>query len=131
MSNPDTLQQIHAWVHTFLLWVGFGTVVGLTAKALMPGRDPGGALTTLLLGIAGSVIGGGVLAFAWEGHRVTPISVIGFFTAMLGTLLLLGMYRLLAGPWLQRQQMYGDAPQAASVARRPFYRRRSTRYEDV
>ena len=58
----------------FLVWVGFGTLVGLAAKAIMPGRDPGGAIATLLMGIAGCVIGCGTLFFFYEGAKVTPIS---------------------------------------------------------
>ena len=48
---------LEAWVNDILVWVGFGTVVGLLAKAIMPGRDPGGALVTLGMGIGGVIIG--------------------------------------------------------------------------
>ena len=44
------------WAHLGLEWIGFGTLVGLLAKAIMPGRDPGGAIVTLLMGIGGAVI---------------------------------------------------------------------------
>jgi len=39
-------------------WIIFGLIAGIIAKAIMPGKDPGGAIVTILLGIVGSVIGG-------------------------------------------------------------------------
>jgi uncharacterized membrane protein YeaQ/YmgE (transglycosylase-associated protein family) len=80
-----------------LVWVGFGTLVGLAAKAIMPGRDPGGAVSTVLLGIGGSVIGCGVLMYFTGGKRVTPISGVGFLAATAGAFALLFFYRLLSG----------------------------------
>ena len=81
----------------FLVWVGFGTLVGLAAKAIMPGRDPGGAIATLLMGIAGCVIGCGTLFFFWDGAKVTPISPMGFGAGTAGAFVLLLFYRILAG----------------------------------
>jgi uncharacterized membrane protein YeaQ/YmgE (transglycosylase-associated protein family) len=89
------------WANDVLLWIGFGTVVGLLAKAIMPGRDPGGALTTLLLGVAGCVIGLGTLKFFWEGAHVSPISLIGFLVGTAGAFFLLFFYRLLAGQFFR------------------------------
>jgi uncharacterized membrane protein YeaQ/YmgE (transglycosylase-associated protein family) len=94
MELSDLLAQ---WANDVLLWVGFGTVVGLIAKAVMPGRDPGGAVATLLTGIAGTVIGSGTLMLVTNGRRVTPISPLGFVVAVAGALVLLFFYRLLAG----------------------------------
>ena len=51
---PTDVQQL---AHDLLAWVGYGTLVGLVAKAIMPGRDPGGAVATLAMGIGGSIIG--------------------------------------------------------------------------
>ena len=84
------------WAHYVLIWVGFGTLVGLLAKAIFPGKDPGGAFATLIIGILGSVIGAGVLIF-FSGLKVTPISVVGFPVALIGTMLILFSYRLLNG----------------------------------
>ena len=49
--------QLAAYANLALTWIGFGTVVGLAAKAVMPGRDPGGAIATVMMGIAGTLIG--------------------------------------------------------------------------
>ena len=98
IALPELLSQ---WANDILLWVGFGTLAGLAAKAIMPGKDPGGALTTLLIGIAGSVIGCGTLMFFWNGLRVSPISPLGFVVATGGAFVLLFFYRLLAGRYFK------------------------------
>src|SRR5260221_2163370 len=99
------MEFIAQWMHTGLEWIGFGTLVGLIAMAVMPGKDGGGALATVIIGILGSVVGAALLSFFVEGAHVTPISVLGFFVALGGTTVLLISYRLLGGgagiwPWL-------------------------------
>ena len=84
-------------VHDLLLWVGYGTLVGLAAKGIMPGRDPGGAVATVLMGIGGSVVGCGALMFFTEVKELTPISPGGFVCATGGAFILLFFYRLLSG----------------------------------
>jgi uncharacterized membrane protein YeaQ/YmgE (transglycosylase-associated protein family) len=72
-------------------WIIFGLIVGAIAKLLMPGRDPGGFIITMLLGIAGAVLGGFVgRALGWYG----PNDGAGFFVALLGAILLLWIYRM-------------------------------------
>jgi uncharacterized membrane protein YeaQ/YmgE (transglycosylase-associated protein family) len=90
---PPEVQQ---WANLFLIWVGFGTLVGLMAKAIMPGRDPGGAIATLAMGVGGTVIGCAVLTY-FSGHHVTPVSPLGFVVATVGAFILLVFYRLLGG----------------------------------
>jgi len=120
----ETVQQ---WANDILVWIGFGTLTGLLAKAIMPGRDPGGAVATLAMGIGGTVIGCGTLSYFWEGHRVTPISPAGLAVATAGAFILLFFYRLLGGYWF----VEGDVPLSRRL-RRPFYRRRRRpRYVDV
>jgi len=91
---PPAAQQ---WAQMILMWIGFGTLVGLLAKAIMPGRDPGGTIVTLLLGIVGTVIGCGTLALVRQGQQISPISLLGFAVGTGGALVLLIFYRLLAG----------------------------------
>jgi uncharacterized membrane protein YeaQ/YmgE (transglycosylase-associated protein family) len=72
-------------------WIVFGLIVGVIAKLLMPGRDPGGFIVTILLGIAGALLGG------WVGRAMglyTEGEGAGFFMALLGSILLLALYRL-------------------------------------
>ena len=75
-------------------WILFGLVVGIVGKLLMPGRDPGGFILTILLGIAGALIGGFVgqsLGFYREGEPA------GFIMAVLGSIILLLIYRMFVG----------------------------------
>jgi uncharacterized membrane protein YeaQ/YmgE (transglycosylase-associated protein family) len=72
-------------------WIVFGLIVGAVAKLLMPGRDPGGWIVTILLGIAGALVGGFLgRAVGWYG----PNDAAGFLMALVGALVLLGLYRL-------------------------------------
>ena len=111
-----------------LTWVGFGTLVGLVAKAIMPGRDPGGAVATLLMGVGGAVIGCGILSYFYDGQRVSPLTPLGFCLAVGGAFVLLVFYRLLGGYWF----VEGDAvlhPRGAGRVRRR--RRRRPSFADV
>jgi uncharacterized membrane protein YeaQ/YmgE (transglycosylase-associated protein family) len=74
-------------------WIVFGLIVGAVAKLLMPGRDPGGVVVTILLGIVGAIVGGFLgRALDWYG----PDDAAGFFMGVLGALVLLIGYRLIA-----------------------------------
>ena len=77
------------------VWLALiGIVIGAIAKFLMPGRDPGGCIITVLLGIAGAVVAG------WLGHAVgwyKDGEAAGFIAAIIGALILLFIYRLVAG----------------------------------
>src|SRR3954466_13199422 len=97
MNNEQMIALAAQWANDVLVWVGFGTIVGLLAKAIMPGRDPGGAVATLAMGVAGTVIGCGVVSYFWQGHIVSPISPLGFCVATAGAFLLLFFYKLLGG----------------------------------
>lgn len=75
-------------------WIVFGLVVGVIAKVLMPGKDPGGFIVTILIGIAGAVVGGYLgRALGWYG----PEEPAGFIVATLGAILLLLVYRMVTG----------------------------------
>lgn len=75
-------------------WILFGLVVGALAKLVMPGRDPGGIIVTMLLGVAGALLGGFIgraLGFYGEGEAA------GFIMSFLGAVLLLALYRMMVG----------------------------------
>jgi uncharacterized membrane protein YeaQ/YmgE (transglycosylase-associated protein family) len=97
--GPDLSDKLQYAANLFLVWIGFGTVVGLLAKAIMPGRDPGGAIATVAMGVGGTIIGCGIVSYFLEGHAVTPISPAGFAIGTAGAFLILAFYRLLAGYW--------------------------------
>jgi uncharacterized membrane protein YeaQ/YmgE (transglycosylase-associated protein family) len=77
-----------------LSWILFGLVVGVIAKLLMPGRDPGGFIVTILLGIAGALIGGFIgRAMGFYG----PNQSAGWLVSILGAVILLVLYRMMVG----------------------------------
>lgn len=82
-------------------WIVFGLIVGLIAKAIMPGKDPGGTIVTILLGIVGSVIGGfiGRSLFYGRSADTGDINQPGFFMSLvlgvIGAIILLAVYRLI------------------------------------
>lgn len=82
-------------------WIIFGLIAGLIAKAIMPGRDPGGAIVTILLGIVGAVIGGWIgraLNIGGGGDNASdPGFLISLLFAIIGALILLAVYRLATG----------------------------------
>lgn len=75
-----------------LTWIIFGAIVGIIAKWLMPGRDPGGIIITILLGIAGGLIGGFIASALGLGD-VTGFNLWSLIIAILGAILLLFIYR--------------------------------------
>ena len=74
-------------------WIFFGLIVGIMGKLLMPGRDPGGFIITTILGIVGALVGGflgRILGLYREGDPV------GFVMAIIGSIILLVLYRMFA-----------------------------------
>jgi uncharacterized membrane protein YeaQ/YmgE (transglycosylase-associated protein family) len=79
---------------SILGWILFGLVVGALAKLVMPGRDPGGIIVTMLLGIAGAVLGG----FAGRALRLYGEGeAAGFIMSFIGAVVLLALYRMTLG----------------------------------
>ncbi len=81
-----------AWV--ILSWILFGLVVGVIAKLLTPGRDPGGFIVTILLGIAGALIGG-FIGRAMGFYDANQSA--GWLISILGAIILLVLYRMMGG----------------------------------
>ncbi len=76
----------------FLWMLLIGLIVGALAKLIMPGRDPGGIIVTMLLGVAGALVGGLI------GRAVGlygPNQGAGFFMSLLGAIILLALYRMI------------------------------------
>ncbi|HEY3044240.1 MAG TPA: GlsB/YeaQ/YmgE family stress response membrane protein [Vicinamibacterales bacterium] len=73
-------------------WIVFGLIVGLIAKLIMPGRDPGGIIVTMLLGIVGAVLGGFLgRALGFYG----PQQAAGWLMSIVGAIVVLMIYRML------------------------------------
>lgn len=80
----------------FFTWIIFGLLAGSIAKFLMPGRDPGGCFLTIVIGVIGASVGG------WIGTQfgfgtVQQFDIRSLGVAILGSLVLLFLYRLIAG----------------------------------
>lgn len=76
-----------------LTWIVFGLIAGLVAKLLMPGKDPGGFFITILIGIAGALVGG-FIARALGVGDIDGFNLGSFFIAVVGSVLLLIGYRM-------------------------------------
>lgn len=126
MLDANLLTVIEHAAHELLLWVGFGTLVGLAAKAIMPGRDPGGTMGTLMMGIGGSVIGCALLVFIDPRYRVTPVSPLGFVAGTAGAFLILLFFRILSHSYVVEAQD-GDQTIGTGVTRASYFRRRKHR----
>ena len=75
-------------------WILFGLVVGAIAKLIMPGRDPGGIIVTMLLGIVGAVLGGFIgRSLGFYG----PQQAAGWLMSIAGAIVVLMIYRMLVG----------------------------------
>jgi uncharacterized membrane protein YeaQ/YmgE (transglycosylase-associated protein family) len=78
-------------------WIVLGLIAGAIAKAIMPGRDPGGIIITMLLGIVGAIIGGFVGRALFNSDINSFFSLSTWLLAILGSLIVLGIYRMVTG----------------------------------
>jgi uncharacterized membrane protein YeaQ/YmgE (transglycosylase-associated protein family) len=122
--SPETNDALQHVANNVLVWVGFGMLAGMVAKAIMPGRDPGGPIVTLLMGCGGSIVGSGVLMYFWQGERVPAISPLGFAVATGGAFIILVFYRLLSGRLIRED---GEGYGTINRIGQPYYRRRTRR----
>jgi uncharacterized membrane protein YeaQ/YmgE (transglycosylase-associated protein family) len=79
---------------TVLSWILFGLLAGAIAKFIMPGKDPGGCIGTIIIGILGSVIGGFIGTELFDFGTVTGFDLRSFGIAILGAIILLLLYRV-------------------------------------
>jgi uncharacterized membrane protein YeaQ/YmgE (transglycosylase-associated protein family) len=81
--------------------IGFlilGLIAGAIAKALMPGDDPGGIIVTMLVGVAGALIGGFVASAIFDSDPLDEFFDLStWLTAIVGAFVLLGIWRMVAG----------------------------------
>lgn len=75
-------------------WIIMGLIVGALAKLIMPGKDPGGIIITILIGIAGAFLGGYIGSLVGLG-QVTGFDFMSILLAIIGALILLFIYRLI------------------------------------
>jgi uncharacterized membrane protein YeaQ/YmgE (transglycosylase-associated protein family) len=92
---PELSPLAQSWVPIVLIWIGFGSLAGLLARAILPLAQPSGSLSTLTLGITGSAVGLGVLSWIQGGGPSNPLAPLGFLSAVGGAFGLLLLYHLL------------------------------------
>ena len=96
MGELGLSQAAQQWVNVTLIWIGFGTLAGLLARSLIPGREPAGAMGTVMIGIVGSVLGPLALCYLLKRQDFNPIGPLGFLAAVGGAAVCLLLYRVVA-----------------------------------
>ncbi len=100
----DLSPAAQIWVNVALLWIGFGVVVGLIARSLLPGEEPKGALGTVVLGVGGSCVGLFLFSLLWRSERFNPIGPVGFFVSVFAAMGILLAFRSTLTLWRKRKK---------------------------
>jgi len=79
-----------------IAWIIFGLIAGALAKFIFPGDDPGGCFLTIIIGIVGAMVGGFIMTGLGYGE-VTGFNLYSFGVAILGSIVILAIYRVLIG----------------------------------
>jgi uncharacterized membrane protein YeaQ/YmgE (transglycosylase-associated protein family) len=82
---------------SLLAWIVLGLIAGLVARALVPGRGPGGCVVTVLVGVAGALLGGWLSTLLGFGGLAGGLDLRNLIIAVLGAIVLLVLWRLLTG----------------------------------
>ena len=82
---------------SLIAWIVLGLVAGAIAKMLMPGRDPGGCIVTILIGVVGALLGGWLSTLFGFGGLSGGLDWRNLIIAVLGSIVLLGLWRLMRG----------------------------------
>ncbi len=104
MAELELSELAQQWVNLVLLWVGFGALVGLLARALLPGQEPRGTIGTIMIGVMGCVLGPLALSSYLGYPNFNPISPPGFLAATGGAFALLVGYRIVLACWVIRHE---------------------------
>ena len=100
----DLSSAAQNWVNVALLWIGFGVVVGLIARSLLPGEEPKGTFGTIVLGVGGSSVGLFLFSLLWRSERFNPIGPMGLFVSVLAAMGILLAFRFLLALWKRREK---------------------------
>lgn len=94
MPNITFSPAAQHWINLVLIWLGFGTLVGLLITLLFPVRRPASAFGAVVLGVGGSTLGLLALGRLYPNEQFNPISPLGLLAATSGAFVLLVLYRL-------------------------------------
>jgi uncharacterized membrane protein YeaQ/YmgE (transglycosylase-associated protein family) len=78
-------------------WIVLGLIIGALAKLIMPGKDPGGIIVTMIIGIVGSLLGGFIGSKLFHGGLGGFFNLRTWILGLVGSLILLGIWRVIAG----------------------------------
>lgn len=92
-GRSQALERSSDAVMGILSWILFGLLAGAIAKVVMPGRDGGGLIGTVLLGVGGAFLGGFLYETFLGGSSYMTFSIQSMITAVIGAFVLLGLYR--------------------------------------
>ena len=84
-------------IGALIWWIIVGLIAGVIAKLLMPGRDPGGFIITIILGIVGAIIGGWLLRTFLDIGTAGTGFIMSIIAGIIGAVILLAIYRAVAG----------------------------------
>jgi len=90
--NIDPVAQ--HWVNVILIWLGFGTLVAILVRCLLPGREPTGMISMILIGMVGTCVGPLLVSTIWRIKDFNPICPVGFFASFVCSFLFLLAYQL-------------------------------------
>ena len=80
-----------------IAWIVLGGIAGLIAKAIMPGKDPGGCIITVIIGVVGALLGGFLATSLGYGGLTGDIDFRSLIVAVIGSIVLLAVWRLIRG----------------------------------
>ena len=100
MPGAELSPAAQHWINVVLIWLGFGILTGLLAKVLLPGREPAGAVGTLLIGMLGSLLGPLALSGVYAGRDFNPIGPLGILAAVGSAVVLLRGYRVIVASFV-------------------------------
>ena len=78
-------------------WIIVGLIAGVLAKLIVPGKDPGNWIITILIGIVGALVGGFLVGLFVPGDLITGINITTIVVATVGAIILLVLYHLIVG----------------------------------
>jgi uncharacterized membrane protein YeaQ/YmgE (transglycosylase-associated protein family) len=110
MPDVQLSPQAQQWLNVVLIWIGFGALGGLAARAVLPVRWPQSAAGTLVLGIVGSTLGLGVLSAAFGTEGFNPIGPLGLLAAVAGAAALLLVAAVVRAGWMLGRRESDDSP---------------------
>ena len=95
MAAYDLAPDAQLWVNAVLLWVGYGAVVGLLARGILPGKEPQGPLSTFVIGCLGCLVGPFLLVWfgLFDRETFNPVSLFGFLASFGSAIVLLLLFR--------------------------------------